>query len=1226
MIKVKDGYAKLINTSYTGDISQVLLSNGGTIGYDVSTNTILATIGSNVASADKLKNEVKLWGQYFDGTRDVRGSIHLGEGADYEIGTGYSSRNPMRYNKIVFGCSTTGIEYHGGNWTGGSAIAHTFIVGSPATKAMIINNSGNITIGSSDLAETNYKLYVDGNIRTTGIATANKFVSGDGINDFSAGTVKLDVLNIPTSSGGTTFGPGSNGQVLKSNGTTVYWASDSSSNSWRAIQVNGTQIAGTGTDTYALNFISGTGITVAGTSGSSSAANSITITNAGVRSTTINGNYLRVNTNGTNADLTIPYATTASQLSNTSVSDPSKAASGQYLKWYSQVNQASGYAGTNYGFPVSNNANGILWLGTHSGPYGWQMGFSSNGRIYARYISNNSFSTTANGGSWNKIAWVSDIPAVTNYYWANVKVSSTSSTTTSPTFANTTINGTLTMGGVIVTQSGSSTQGIKFGTSYLNQISNQLLWQSPEAIRFGSSSWDWSSWAGLKYVHSSKTVHLGLADGTIFTANAAQGGGTLNLPGISHITSSYYKMAVGHITSHTHTTTGGWYRVAKLKSYFNYDIHISGSWSTGMPSVIKVNVCQINGTAKITQLAGYVGSIGSQIRLGKVATDEWDVLFYSPGFSSGTMAQQNFVFFGIGNITTYTTNTISTTSYTSTLDLVFKTLSGVVLTTDNYSSYLGYIGTTAVQKSSATQALTGISRISNSTSSPLYLGNSGNQSWVMTQDICSHSGSGNWAINIAGIAWFKYLNVGYTYNTTSGYAFGVTGSGYISSTLTMGNSILAAGNLYYTDSKYGIQMNNSDIIGANGIYFGDSVDGAGEGLHFYRSSTTWDTLTAANGVLYFSPNRATATHTLTPVFSALSNSGNNISITIGGQNRTLTPAYATKAGDADTLDGYHRSNLFTSYVTWMEVSGLNKSITVGGNADTYYPVVISVSSSKLDSTRISVWKNLGSTTPSYYGNHSNGTSSLWLIYEGRNWMWDGNGGFIKTWYKYQGYATLVAHAEQAGSGVGNLVLYLRGGGCQYNIACSNSFTATVYTASTNIGSSSYPVNVAPRTTMGNGGIIQSKLGYGSVDSASTATLASTVTVNNSDANSTYRMVWHSGNTLFSTAGIYCNPSTDCLYASHYYETSDIAFKTNIKPILNSDNIPVLKSFDWKSDGSHSYGLIAQELEAMGYPELVSEGDGYKTVNYSAALSLIVGKLQVKIKELEKEIEILKSKN
>jgi hypothetical protein len=55
-------------------------------------------------------------------------------------------------------------------------------------------------------------------------------------------------------------------------------------------------------------------------------------------------------------------------------------------------------------------------------------------------------------------------------------------------------------------------------------------------------------------------------------------------------------------------------------------------------------------------------------------------------------------------------------------------------------------------------------------------------------------------------------------------------------------------------------------------------------------------------------------------------------------------------------------------------------------------------------------------------------------------------------------------------------------------------------------------------------------------------------------------------------------------------------------------------------------LIAQELEEMGYSELVDSSGEHKTVKYSAALSLIVGKLQVKIKELEKEIEILKNKN
>ena len=38
-------------------------------------------------------------------------------------------------------------------------------------------------------------------------------------------TAQFKILNIPTTSNGTTYGPGTNGQVLKSNGTSVYWDS-----------------------------------------------------------------------------------------------------------------------------------------------------------------------------------------------------------------------------------------------------------------------------------------------------------------------------------------------------------------------------------------------------------------------------------------------------------------------------------------------------------------------------------------------------------------------------------------------------------------------------------------------------------------------------------------------------------------------------------------------------------------------------------------------------------------------------------------------------------------------------------------------------------------------------------------------------------------------------------------------------------------------------------------
>lgn len=85
--------------------------------------------------------------------------------------------------------------------------------------------------------------------------------------------------------------------------------------------------------------------------------------------------------------------------------------------------------------PISHdNANAIITLfktkhGTSS-QYVSQLSFPDNGRIYSRYAAAGSFQ------SWNTIAYTSDIPTVTNYYWANVRVSASSSTGTYPTFAN----------------------------------------------------------------------------------------------------------------------------------------------------------------------------------------------------------------------------------------------------------------------------------------------------------------------------------------------------------------------------------------------------------------------------------------------------------------------------------------------------------------------------------------------------------------------------------------------------------------------------------------------------------------------------------------------------------------------------------------------------------------------------------------------------------------------
>ena len=65
------------------------------------------------------------------------------------------------------------------------------------------------------------------------------------------------------------------------------------------------------------------------------------------------------------------------------------------IKYYYNVN--NGLTGN---MPTSNNANGILYLNTHNGEYGYQLGFSSNGNIYYRNKNGSAFTESA---AWKTI-------------------------------------------------------------------------------------------------------------------------------------------------------------------------------------------------------------------------------------------------------------------------------------------------------------------------------------------------------------------------------------------------------------------------------------------------------------------------------------------------------------------------------------------------------------------------------------------------------------------------------------------------------------------------------------------------------------------------------------------------------------------------------------------------------------------------------------------------------
>lgn len=153
------------------------------------------------------------------------------------------------------------------------------------------------------------------------------------------------------------------------------------------------------------NGLSGTGtITTSGI---------ITLSNSGVRSTTINGNYLRVNTNGTNSDLTIPYATNADKI------DGYHASMGQSKPW---------------GTIPAIGFDGVIDLGRYMD---WHYDNTTGSDYSTRLQASGNHSNVVNLPSASgTLALTSQIPSVTNYYWANIKISASSSTSTSPTFGS----------------------------------------------------------------------------------------------------------------------------------------------------------------------------------------------------------------------------------------------------------------------------------------------------------------------------------------------------------------------------------------------------------------------------------------------------------------------------------------------------------------------------------------------------------------------------------------------------------------------------------------------------------------------------------------------------------------------------------------------------------------------------------------------------------------------
>ncbi len=114
-------------------------------------------------------------------------------------------------------------------------------------------------------------------------------------------------------------------------------------------------------------------------------------------------------------------------------------------------------------------------------------------------------------------------------------------------------------------------------------------------------------------------------------------------------------------------------------------------------------------------------------------------------------------------------------------------------------------------------------------------------------------------------------------------------------------------------------------------------------------------------------------------------------------------------------------------------------------------------------------------------------------------------------------------------------------------------------------------------------------------SASSASTASQVTVNyNNDSNSTYQMLWGSGNSVYGTGGIYCNPSSDYLYAGSF-STGNWFRSTGATGWYNESyavGIYATEAGNVRTYNNASF--IANNVTATG---VMSSASGYQTTAY-----------------------------
>ena len=216
-----------------------------------------------------------------------------------------------------------------------------------------------------------------------------------------------------------------------------------------------------------------------------------------------------------------------------------------------------------------------------------------------------------------------------------------------------------------------------------------------------------------------------------------------------------------------------------------------------------------------------------------------------------------------------------------------------------------------------------------------------------------------------------------------------------------------------------------------------------------------DTSNRAKFLETFQQNSTTNTYgSQYPIWAQWSDSTN---VRLKCTNYTVWTDKADNAINADKLDGQHGSR-YTS-----ALGGSNYvTFTVEGDANTYYPVVITNMSDYYPMQLVNISRAYFETAPDTWNTSTHrGGLTLTLLWNGSRY-WDGNtsGGACYCVYHTESYSTMVGGL---GNSTGGKVVWLRGGGAVYHIHSMNG-TSTIVTVHTSTYTDSASQSFAPKTS------------------------------------------------------------------------------------------------------------------------------------------------------------------